>query len=102
MPDAEGAVESGEDRDSLDRVLQKRRRVSEQYFNLIAGKLGKNYCPGRSWEAIGHLAGFLVKLGDEPQFDRTTFEATDVELAERAVAVRGARRVIFPPHEISG
>jgi ubiquinone/menaquinone biosynthesis C-methylase UbiE/DNA-binding transcriptional ArsR family regulator len=46
----------GEDRDNLDRILQKRRRVSEQYFNLIAGRLGKNHCPGRSWEAIGHLA----------------------------------------------
>jgi ArsR family transcriptional regulator len=45
-----------EDRESLDRILQKRRRVSEQYFNLIAGRLGKNHCPGRSWEAIGHLA----------------------------------------------
>ena len=45
-----------EDRDNLDRSLQKRRRVSEQYFNLIAGRLGKNHCPGRSWEAIGHLA----------------------------------------------
>ena len=51
---------SGEDRDSLDRILQKRRRVSEQYFNLIAGKLGKHHCPGRSWEAIGHLALRLV------------------------------------------
>lgn len=46
----------GDDRESLDRILQKRRRVSEQYFNLIAGRLGKNHCPGRSWEAIGHLA----------------------------------------------
>jgi len=46
----------GEDRDNLDRILQKRRRTQEQYFNLIAGRLGKNYCPGRSWEAIGHLA----------------------------------------------
>ena len=46
----------GEDRANLDRILQKRRRVSEQYFNLIAGRLGKNHCPGRSWEAIGHLA----------------------------------------------
>ncbi len=45
-----------EDRESLDRILQKRRRISEQYFNLIAGRLGKNHCPGRSWEAIGHLA----------------------------------------------
>jgi ubiquinone/menaquinone biosynthesis C-methylase UbiE/DNA-binding transcriptional ArsR family regulator len=52
--------ESAEDRDSLDRTLQKRRRVSEQYFNLIAGRLGKGYCPGRTWEAIGHLALRLV------------------------------------------
>ena len=52
--------ESAEDRDSLERILLKRRRVSEQYFNLIAGRLGKSYCPGRSWEAIGHLALRLV------------------------------------------
>jgi ArsR family transcriptional regulator len=45
-----------EDRENLERALQKRRRTQEQYFNLIAGRLGKNYCPGRSWEAIGHLA----------------------------------------------
>jgi ArsR family transcriptional regulator len=45
-----------EDRENLDRILQKRRRTQEQYFNMIAGRLGKNYCPGRSWEAIGHLA----------------------------------------------
>jgi len=52
--------ESTEDRENLDRVLQKRRKLSEQYFNLIAGRLGKNHCPGRSWEAIGHLALRLV------------------------------------------
>ena len=45
-----------EDRGNLERILLKRRRVSEQYFNLIAGRLGKSHCPGRSWEAIGHLA----------------------------------------------
>ncbi len=40
---------------SLELVLERRRQVAEQYFNLIAGRLGKNYCPGRSWEAIGHF-----------------------------------------------
>jgi ArsR family transcriptional regulator len=44
------------DRESLDRILRKRRQESERYFNLIAGRLGRQYCPGRSWEAIGHLA----------------------------------------------
>lgn len=48
------------DRSNLERVLHKRRQHSEQYFNLIAGKLGKGYCPGRTWEAIGHLALRLV------------------------------------------
>jgi ArsR family transcriptional regulator len=48
------------DRESLERILSKRRQISERYFNLIAGRLGKNYCPGRSWEAIGHLALRLV------------------------------------------
>jgi len=52
--------ELAEDRSNLDRCLQKRRQISEQYFNLIAGRLGKNHCPGRSWEAIGHLALRLV------------------------------------------
>ena len=48
--------ELAEDYSNLERVISKRRAHQEQYFNLIAGKLGKNYCPGRSWEAIGHLA----------------------------------------------
>jgi SAM-dependent methyltransferase/biotin operon repressor len=48
--------EPTEDRANLERILNRRREQSESYFNLIAGKLGKNYCPGRSWEAIGHLA----------------------------------------------
>ena len=49
-----------EDGRHLDRVLAKRRRLSEQYFNLIAGRLGRSHCPGRSWEAIGKLALRLV------------------------------------------
>jgi ArsR family transcriptional regulator len=49
-----------EDRENLDRILARRRQQSESYFNLIAGKKRKNHCPGRSWEAIGHLALRLV------------------------------------------
>lgn len=52
----DGLQELAEDRANLERALLRRREQSEAYFNLIAGKLGKNYCPGRSWEAIGHLA----------------------------------------------
>ena len=52
-----------EDSDNLKRVIHRRREVAEAYFNLIAGRLGKNYCPGRSWEAIGHmLLHFVPKI----------------------------------------
>jgi ubiquinone/menaquinone biosynthesis C-methylase UbiE/DNA-binding transcriptional ArsR family regulator len=55
--DAVGSLPAmAEDRTNLDRILEKRRRSQERYFNLIAGRLGKRHCPGRSWEAIGHLA----------------------------------------------
>ncbi|MFP4166231.1 MAG: ArsR/SmtB family transcription factor [Opitutales bacterium] len=49
----------GEDCENLNRILEKRKRQAEQYFNSVAGRLSKNYCPGRSWEALGH---FLLHL----------------------------------------
>jgi ArsR family transcriptional regulator len=51
-----GSAPMQADQANLERILQRRRRTQEQYFNLIAGRLGRNYCPGRSWEAIGRLA----------------------------------------------
>ncbi len=56
---AAASPEAAADRTALELVLNRRRQVAEQYFNTIAGRLGKNYCPGRSWESIGH---FLLRL----------------------------------------
>ncbi|TVP78613.1 MAG: methyltransferase domain-containing protein [Puniceicoccaceae bacterium] len=55
----EGTEAIAADVANLNRILEKRKQQSEQYFNSVAGRLGKNYCPGRSWEAIGH---FLLHL----------------------------------------
>lgn len=55
------------DQANLKRILEKRKQRSEQYFNSVAGRLGKNYCPGRSWEAIGHFLLHLtpkIKIAD--------------------------------------
>ncbi|QYY36919.1 metalloregulator ArsR/SmtB family transcription factor [Ruficoccus sp. ZRK36] len=52
---------------NLARILDKRRRQAEQYFSQVAGRLGKNYCPGRSWEGIGHFLLHLtprIKIAD--------------------------------------
>ena len=56
-----------EDQTNLKRVLNKRKQAAEEYFNSVAGRLGKNYCPGRSWEAIGHFLLYLtpkLKIAD--------------------------------------
>ena len=47
------------DRAGLTRIIDRRRRESERYFDEVAERLGKNYIPGRSWDAIGH---FLLRL----------------------------------------
>ena len=47
------------DQSALARIVDRRRRESERYFDVVAERLGKNYVPGRTWEAIGH---FLFRL----------------------------------------
>ncbi|MDX2110491.1 MAG: metalloregulator ArsR/SmtB family transcription factor [Verrucomicrobiota bacterium] len=47
--------ESARDDSELRRILEKRRELSERYFNEIAGRLGRNYCPGRSAEAVSQF-----------------------------------------------
>ena len=48
------------DRTGLARVLDRRIRESERYFDEVAERLGRNYVPGRSWESIGHFLFHLV------------------------------------------
>ena len=43
------------DGEALRRVLGQRQEKSRRYFDAVAGRLGKKYCPGRSWEAVGRL-----------------------------------------------
>lgn len=52
--------EAEKDAAGLKLVLQKRRLETQTYFNRIAGKLGKAFCPGRTWSAVGPLLAQLV------------------------------------------
>ena len=58
---------SAADQRSLQRIIEKRRQKAEQHFNLVADRLGRNFCPGRSWEAIGQMLFLLtprVRIAD--------------------------------------
>ncbi len=52
--------EAEKDRIELKNVLRKRREATQNYFNKIAGKLGKAYCPGRTWSAVGPALAHMV------------------------------------------
>ncbi len=73
---------AAQDGANLARVLEKRRRQSELYFNTVAGRLGKNYCPGRSWEALAH---FFLRLVPE-------IEVADLGAGEGLISQLLARR----------
>ncbi|MEM1058459.1 MAG: metalloregulator ArsR/SmtB family transcription factor [Verrucomicrobiota bacterium] len=52
--------EAKRDAAALQVVLDKRRAATREYFNKVAGRLGKSYCPGRSWREVGPLLALLV------------------------------------------
>jgi ArsR family transcriptional regulator len=51
--------ECATDLTALGLVLRKREDRAREYFNRLAGRFGRSYCPGRSWQGLGHM---LLKL----------------------------------------
>ena len=48
-----------DDQEALSLALRKRKDKLRSYFDEVAGRFGRNYVPGRSWQA---LAEMLLKL----------------------------------------
>src|SRR6202035_4533724 len=46
--------ETARDRTALKLVLRKRQDKTREYFDELAGKFGRSYVPGRSWQALAH------------------------------------------------
>ena len=51
--------ESGLDEGAMRRVLKKRQDKTRAFFDSVAGRLGKDYVPGKSWKS---LAEALLRL----------------------------------------
>ena len=51
---ARDVPEGSRDRTSLKLVLQTRQDKARKYFDELAGKFGRGYLPGRSWQALAH------------------------------------------------
>ena len=46
--------ETQRDRTALKVVLRKRQDKAREYFDQLAGRFGRSYVPGRSWQALAH------------------------------------------------
>jgi ubiquinone/menaquinone biosynthesis C-methylase UbiE/biotin operon repressor len=79
--------EAASDRSGLKHVLSKRRNRTREYFNRLAGKFGRSYCPGRSWQALAHLLLTLV-----PAIDVADLGAGEGTLSQ--LLAKRARKVI--------
>src|ERR1700738_328794 len=79
--------EADSDRSALNHVLTKRRDRAREYFNKLAGKFGRSYCPGRSWQGLAHLLLTLV-----PAIDVADLGAGEGTLSQ--LLAKRARKVI--------
>src|SRR2546421_1009531 len=52
--------ETARDRTALKVTLRKRQDKAREYFDELAGKFGRSYVPGRSWQALAHTLISLV------------------------------------------
>jgi ArsR family transcriptional regulator len=52
--------EAATDGRALRVALKKRKDKAREYFNQLAGKFGRTYCPGRTWQGLAHLLLVLV------------------------------------------
>lgn len=52
--------EAETDQKALRLILTKRQDRAREYFNQLAGKFGRTYCPGRTWQAVAHMLFALV------------------------------------------
>ncbi|HEY0793945.1 MAG TPA: metalloregulator ArsR/SmtB family transcription factor, partial [Chthoniobacterales bacterium] len=75
------------DRQGVSHVLAKRQDRAREYFDRLAGRFGRSYCPGRSWQALAHLLLTLV-----PHVDVADLGAGEGTLA--LLLARRARKVI--------
>ena len=54
LPDAKA------DQRGLAVARSKRADLSREYFNKMAGKFGRTYCPGRTWQGVSRMLFALV------------------------------------------
>lgn len=88
--------EAKADDDGLRHALEKRKDKLRGYFDELAGRFGRNYVPGRSWQA---LAEMLIRLMPplviaDLGAGEGTLSLMLAQRAERVIAVDNSRKMV--------
>ena len=88
--------EAGEDRDALRLALQRRQDKVRSYFDELAGKFGRQYVPGRSWQGLAET--FLMLMPPLVIADLGAGEGTSSQLlarrAKKVIAVDNSEKMV--------
>lgn len=88
--------EASDDADALKLVLARRQDKMRAYFDELAGKFGRQYVPGRSWQGLAET--FLMLVPPLVIADLGAGEGTLSELlarrAERVIAVDNSGKMV--------
>jgi len=89
-------LEAKQDRAALKLVRLKRQDKAREYFNKLAGKFGRSYCPGRSWKGVAHM--LLSLVGPIVVADLGAGEGTLAQLlarhARQVIAVDNSEKMV--------
>ena len=89
-------AEGERDRQALQLVLNKRRDRAADYFDKLAGKFGRTYVPGRSWQALAH--GLLRLMPPMIIADMGAGEGTLSQLlartAKQVIAIDNSQKMV--------
>ena len=88
--------ETARDRTALKLALRKREDKARDYFNKLAGKFGRDHCPGRTWKGVSHM--LLALVGPITVADLGAGEGTLSQLlarhAKKVIAVDNSEKMV--------
>src|SRR6187401_500410 len=88
--------EATRDRTALKVALRKRQDKARAYFDELAGKFGRSYVPGRSWQALAHT--LITLLPAQNVADLGAGEGTLSQLlaktAKKVIAVDNSPKMV--------
>ena len=93
---AEEIPEAEQDREALRLVLHKRKDKIRAYFDELAGKFGRQYVPGRSWQGLAEtlLALMPPMVIADLGAGEGSFSQLLARRAERVIAVDNADKMV--------